>query len=647
VLGDGAELRHAARLAELDIAVAARLANALADADVLAHTERLAFVQPIVRRAIYAERLAADRAEAHLRAAELLYEESTLPERVAGHLLHARRSGSAWVVDALRSAAGQALARGAPGIAARYLRRALDEPPDSELRAQVVLELGRAEATAGEPGAVDRLSQASELTEDPRQRARTALDAGRTLHAQGRQEDAATAFERGFEEVREVDADLAGRLRASGRAVARLSVFGTPQELDAVPTAGGEDSHLDRLACAEGAFAKALAGSPRKEVLDLATRALANGALLDAETADGPGYYLAAASFTVAEDVQTAEAALTAAVEDARSRGSVLGYATASSFRAGAILARGRVDHAAADAQTALAGARYGWRLALPDAHAVVAEARIERGDLDGAARELDLAGRRLRDPDGARRHVFLATRGHLRLLRGQPAEALVDYVECGRRLEEGGVLNPAVLPWRSGAAVACAALGHTDDARHYAERELELAKRFGAPGPVGRALSTLGSVIGGDRGLEALREAVEVLRGSQAVLLRARALVDYGAALRRAGKRKASREPLREGLDLAERLGARALARRAQEEVRAAGGRPRRTALQGVESLTPREHQVADLAAQGKSNREIAKALFVTQKTVEWHLRNGYEKLGVASRSELWPALSGKTEKG
>jgi ATP/maltotriose-dependent transcriptional regulator MalT len=163
----------------------------------------------------------------------------------------------------------------------------------------------------------------------------------------------------------------------------------------------------------------------------------------------------------------------------------------------------------------------------------------------------------------------------------------------------------------------------------------------------VGRALSTLGAVRGGDSGLEELGEAVEVLRGSQAVLLRARALVDYGGALRRSGKRKASRGPLREGLDLAERLGARALAGRAREEVQAAGARPRRTALQGVESLTPRERQVVDLAAQGRSNREIAEALFVTLKTVEWHLRNGYEKLGVASRRELRPALAEKTEKG
>jgi DNA-binding CsgD family transcriptional regulator len=66
------------------------------------------------------------------------------------------------------------------------------------------------------------------------------------------------------------------------------------------------------------------------------------------------------------------------------------------------------------------------------------------------------------------------------------------------------------------------------------------------------------------------------------------------------------------------------------------AGTRPRRTALSGVEALTPRELQVTRLAAKGLSNREIAESLFVTMKTVEWHLRHSYHKLGIGSRQEL-----------
>ena len=74
-----------------------------------------------------------------------------------------------------------------------------------------------------------------------------------------------------------------------------------------------------------------------------------------------------------------------------------------------------------------------------------------------------------------------------------------------------------------------------------------------------------------------------------------------------------------------------------------AAGGRPRRTALTGVDSLTASERRVADLAAEGRTNKEIAQTLYVTLKTVELHLSNAYGKLGIPSRQLLGKALSGE----
>jgi DNA-binding CsgD family transcriptional regulator len=232
------------------------------------------------------------------------------------------------------------------------------------------------------------------------------------------------------------------------------------------------------------------------------------------------------------------------------------------------------------------------------------------------------------------------AIRAHLAAVHGQPHEAHVDFMECGRLLEFAGAPNPAVLSWRSGAARALAALGDRAEARVMLRRELELAEAFGAPGVVGRTLRALGSLEGGKRGLEAFEAAVAHLERSQAALERAHALVDYGAALRRSGRRRAAREPLLRGLDLARRFGSETLARRAVAEVKAAGARPRRTALKGVNALTPREQQVAALAAEGRSNREIATELFITQKTVEWHLKHVFRKLGLASRGELLEAL-------
>ena len=108
------------------------------------------------------------------------------------------------------------------------------------------------------------------------------------------------------------------------------------------------------------------------------------------------------------------------------------------------------------------------------------------------------------------------------------------------------------------------------------------------------------------------------------------------GAALRRANRRADARPPLRRALELADRHGMRRLARRARNELHAAGGRPRRTALSGIDALTPTEHRVAALAAAGHSNRDIAQRLYVTRRTVETHLTHAYQKLDVTTRHEL-----------
>ncbi len=130
------------------------------------------------------------------------------------------------------------------------------------------------------------------------------------------------------------------------------------------------------------------------------------------------------------------------------------------------------------------------------------------------------------------------------------------------------------------------------------------------------------------------------MLESSGARLELARALIDLGAVLRRDGRRARARELLRRGLELATRCGAERLAAYGRDELQATGARPRRIALSGVESLTPSERRVAQLAAGGDTNRAIAQALFVTEKTVEGHLAHAFDKLGVRSRTRLRDAL-------
>ena len=130
------------------------------------------------------------------------------------------------------------------------------------------------------------------------------------------------------------------------------------------------------------------------------------------------------------------------------------------------------------------------------------------------------------------------------------------------------------------------------------------------------------------------------MLERSPARLEQARALTDLGAALRRANRRSEARGPLHEALALARRCGAHALAERASTELRAAGGRSSQPERGGVQQLTASERRVAELAADGHSNPEIAQALFVTRKTVETHLGHVYRKLAISGRAELPRAL-------
>jgi DNA-binding CsgD family transcriptional regulator len=201
---------------------------------------------------------------------------------------------------------------------------------------------------------------------------------------------------------------------------------------------------------------------------------------------------------------------------------------------------------------------------------------------------------------------------------------------------------GPGIFAWRSGAALAAHANGDSEMAQQLAQEDLTLARRTRAPGLIGRAQRALGLIDGGSERLDLLQRAADTLAGSQSALEYTHALIDLGAARRRAGHRIDAREPLQQGLALARQGGASALAERARIELAATGARPRKTLRTGVDSLTPSELRVAAMAAAGLKNREIAQGLFVTLKAVEAHLHHAYQKLDIASRDQLRDAISG-----
>jgi DNA-binding CsgD family transcriptional regulator len=648
VLGDDVELDDAAALAALDRAPAADAAATLGRADILRPELPLGFVHPVVRAAVYNELTSAERERHHARAAQMLAERGAAGEQVAAHLLLASPRGEAAVVASLREAARRALSQGAGDNAVAYLRRALAEPPPAEERAETLRELGSAERLTLEPAASEHLREALALTEDPRERAWITLELGRMLFwSEGGGEEAVEAFERAIAELPRDESDLRQRLEAAlltialeepalyARAVERL------ERLRAQPpdsTLGG------RILLAALAYHAARAGASLASCVARAERALAGGPLYGHEAGMGwchVGFVLVSADrFDAACDVYDA------ALADARARGSVFAFALASLLRGNAAYLRGSLVDAEADLRLSIeVSESQGLAAGLPTPFAYVADLLMERGDLDAAAAALGHVAFGEESPETVHLISFRTSRARLRIMQGRTREGLAELLELGRRYEAIGGRNPAVYSWRPQAALALLELGEHEEARRLAAEEVELARQWGAPRALGKALRTAGLVEGGEAGLPLLREAAEVLEDSPAALEWARALTEHGAALRRANRRTEAREPLRLGLELAHSCGAKPLAQRAHTELLATGARPRRVVLSGLESLTPSERRVAAMGAEGMTNRDIAQALFVTPRTVEAHLSNAYRKLAISSRSQLPDALARPAE--
>jgi DNA-binding CsgD family transcriptional regulator len=280
-------------------------------------------------------------------------------------------------------------------------------------------------------------------------------------------------------------------------------------------------------------------------------------------------------------------------------------------------------------------------RVAWPYNIGFLALALLEQGDAEEAARVIDQGGFPEQLPvDQVHLVWFRLYRGRLRIEAGSPERGVEELLQVGETVRLVPFDNPASVPWRSWAAEGLRLLDRHDEARALADEELRLARRWGGPETIGASLRMLGLVEGGTAGIGLLREAVDVLAGSESRLEHARALVDLGAALRRGNQRSEARERLREGVDLARTTGAFGLARRGNDEIAATGVRPRTVVHAGLDALTSSERRVAQLAAEGMSNKEIAQSLFITIKTVETHLSHAYRKLDITSRARLHRAL-------
>jgi DNA-binding CsgD family transcriptional regulator len=646
VLGDGCELRHAARIAEMHPAVASEIAQGLVRLEVLESDAPPRFLHPVIREALESSMGSHERNAAHLSAAHLLYADGAHAGHVGAHLLATRPAGDSWVTARLEEAADVALDSGTPRAAARLLGRALAEPPPARERIRLLRAAARAEASSGLEAACEHLEEALRLEPDPLCRAEVALEIGEVYASLFRWVDAVDVIQRTLVELGdEADESLAGRLEGelvvAGLHDARRAAQVRP--VLARLANRHQDASDEALAVAQG-MVRFLSGEPADEI------AVPLEQTLQRAGPQAANWNTRAALLWVlvgTERLATVEHSLELHLAEVHRSGSARGLVAVYSTLGLLKLRLGALPEADAAARVALQVLQEGdFTPGLVFAATVLADVAMEAGEYAEAQTLLDLlpqAGW----PAGVGSVLIPAARGRLRLAQGRPAEALADFESCmalldadvwGMPIREVGYVHA-----RSGAVLALVRLGPRQRACELAEAELEDARVFGGARALGVALRAAGLARGGDDGLGLMRESAEVLANSPALLERAHTLVELGAALRRSGQRAAARDPLEQALELAARCGARPLAARAREELNATGARPRREWRTGVEALTPSELRVVRLAVDGLSNREIAQELYVTLKTVEGHLARAYAKLGIDGRGQLASALSGE----
>ena len=644
VLGDDATVGSVAELTAMTAdAVAADLAR-LTAAQILANRNgRPAAAQPLVADCVVAMLSATEISDLHSRAATVLAGRGASRASVAEHLVLTLPAANADTRSRLVEQGEVALASGLPKRAAEFLQRAIEEgplgPEDVALlsaSARALTGIGRLDA------ALELWDKAGQLAADSNARAQLRAEAGDALVIAGRHRDAQTAFG----ELLALDGPGPGKQRLLARMVMAGLLRGEALEqvreqvAHVLEHSGSADTHEDRLNLAAGAVLQTFAGTDAEQARELAIRAVGGGALLDEETADGSALYLASGVLDWVSAFIEGDALLTSAIEDARERSSLMGLATASTCRGHLRMRMGMITEALLDLDTAMAQRSHGWNAYLAPLLSAQVECRIARGDLDQAAAH--------RDELEGLSHVPGSTGAYATHALAELASAQADhelaahlYSEVGRMVSDR-LDNPAILPWRAGESLARIRLGDTRAAVSLARENLELAQRFGAPYAVAQAMRTVAAVDASIDRIGMLREALEVLRHTQAPRLEAQIATDLaGMVLLSHGMSQTSEVValLRRAESYASFQELRPLGDRVHRLLERIGEPVKRSSVETINSLTMSERRVADLAAAGLSNRQIAQQLFVTVKAVEWHLSNVYRKLGIRSRTRL-PAL-------
>ncbi|HSE07540.1 MAG TPA: AAA family ATPase [Nocardioidaceae bacterium] len=653
VLGEEAEFDAVAEITAFSVADLADPLELLTDAGIVTLGMWRAWpAHPLVAEAVLSSMTPSERSDLHRAAANHLRMQGRPTQVIASHLVHTLPDDDPEVVTLLRTAGEESLQAGSPHVAARQLLRAVGETKPEDTETDLLAVAASAHLLAGLPAeAFDLWSRALARTSDPVRRAALLADIGDVQVTMGRRSEASQAFQQAVSTL-----SSAGHDRSSPQMrqvlvrmglVSALNDGARTEILDAVADAEGQpvelDTRTDRLLFALEASSLAVTCRDRQRARELALRALGGGAFLAEETSEGIGFYVTTGVLSWVDAYDENLVALQAAIQDARGRGSALGFATASYCRGLLNYRQGRLRAANADFQPALDLRARGWSDFADVAVAGAALTSIGLG-LHEMARALEPTLR-----DAADREHFLsaqpiAVAGLIRATEGDHEQALDDYRRAARLMGQHPD-NASIVEWRELSAWSLRALGRRDEALELAQEAVTHAASWGAPRALGFALRTLAQLTPRDRSIELLRESLAHFDSVGCVDYHARSAIDL-AELLMAGtpeERGEGTHLLLEALEYGRTTDVQPLVRRATRLLVRAGERIPDTVGNPASTLTPGEVRVAELAVAGDSNRQIAQKLFVTVKAVEWHLSNAYRKLGISSRAGLGPALYGE----